>query len=423
MIRKNFLEGIRITKELIHDIVFMCENRTKPTYFTRTSNCKMDFTNIIHFQLNFIKKTLQLELDAFFKNIKGVEKTITKQGYSEARQKISPAAFIKMADAIISWYYDDDSFKKFKGYRLCAIDASILELNNSKRLREAYGYGEGKTVKLARAKASAIYDIENDMALTSKIARYTTGERDIAIELIEKLKQLGLKNDLILFDRGYPSKAFISYLEDSGVKYVIRVSSEKIKQVREAVEPDQIIELRDGKKTVKTRVVRFMLDSDVEEVLLTNLFDPSLDTQGFKELYFKRWGIEVKYDEIKNKLQIENFTGDTVIAVEQDFYASIYLSNMAALAKNEANERVALRNQGKNLKYDYRVNVNILIGKLKDSMVLMLLEDNPDKRTEMFQRVMDEISKNVVPTRPGRAFNRRKSLNANKHSANQKRSL
>lgn len=107
MIRKNFLEGIRITKELIHDIVFMCENRTKPTYFTRTSNCKMDFTSIIHFQLNFIKKTLQLELNAFFKNIKGVKKTITKQGYSEARQKISPAAFIKMADAIISWYYDD----------------------------------------------------------------------------------------------------------------------------------------------------------------------------------------------------------------------------------------------------------------------------------------------------------------------------
>ena len=166
-----------------------------------------------------------------------------------------------------------------------------------------------------------------------------------------------------------------------------------------------------------------MLDSGEEEVLLTNLFDPSLDIQEFKELYSKRWGIEVKFNELKNKLQIENFTGDTVIAVEQDFYSAIYLTNMAALAKNEANKKVALENQDKDLKYDYNVNVNILIGKLKDSMVLMLLEDNPDKRAAMFLRIMDEISKNVVPTRSGRKYNRRKTLNANKHSVNLKSSL
>lgn len=46
--------------------------------------------------------------------------------------------------------------------------------------------------------------------------------------------------------------------------------------------------------------------------------------------------------------------------VKQDFYAAIYLTNMAALAKNEANEKVALENQDKDLKYDYKVNVNIL---------------------------------------------------------------
>lgn len=94
---------------------------------------------------------------------------MTKQGYSEARQKISPTAFIEMADAIISWYYDDDSFKKFMGYRLSAIDSSILELPNSQRLRDSFGYGEGKTIKLARAKAAGIYDIENDIMLTRKL--------------------------------------------------------------------------------------------------------------------------------------------------------------------------------------------------------------------------------------------------------------
>lgn len=423
--KKTFLEAITITERLIDDIIFLCETRMKPTYFTR-ANCKMDFKRLIHFELNFVRKTLQLELDLFFKIIKGAKMRITKQGYSQARQKISPLAFVKMADEITRWYYGDNSFKTFKGYRLSAIDASILEIHNSQQLRDAFGYSEGsKTVQLARAKASGIYDIENDMIITSKISKYTTGEREIAVELIEKLKQLGLKNDLILLDRGYPSKDLFAYLEKSGVKYVCRISSKKIKQIHQAQEPDQMIKLLDkkGQTELCVRVLRFLLDSGEEEVLVTNLFDEELGIQDFKELYFKRWGIETKFDELKGRLQIENFTGDTTIAVEQDFYASIYLSNMAALAKNEANEKVTLQNKDKNLKYDYKINMNILIGKLKDTMVLMLLEDDPDKRKAMLRQVMEEISQNVVPIRPGRSNARKEGRSANKNPVNKKRCL
>jgi hypothetical protein len=96
---------------------------------------------------------------------------------------------------------------------------------------------------------------------------------------------------------------------------------------------------------------------------------------------------------------------------------------MAALVKNEANEKIAQKNEGKNLKYEYRVNTNILIGKLKDSMVLMILEGNPKKRHVMFQRIMQEILRNVEPIRPGRSYVRKMSLKANKHSLNQKRCL
>lgn len=421
--KKKLLEGLNITNQLTNDIVFMCETRTKPTYFTRSNNCKMNFKDLIIFELNFVRKSLQIELDSFFKTFKGSDCGISKQGYSEARQKILPIAFIKMADAITSWYYGDDDFNKFNGYRLSAIDASLLELNNSERLRNAFGYSESKTVKLARAKASCIYDLENDMVITSKITSYFTGEREIAIDLIEKLKQLGLKNDLILFDRGYPSRQFFAYLEGSGVKYLIRVKNQSMKEVDGAMKPDQIVQINVGGKTIKVRVLRFMLDSGVEEVLVSNLLDESLSIQDFKALYFRRWGIEVKYDELKNKLQLQNFTGDTKIAVEQDFYASMYLSNMVALAKNEANEKIAQNNQDKNLKYKYKVNTSILIGKLKDSLVLMLLEDNLEKRSKMLTRIIEQIPKNMVPIRPGRSKPRNMGRKAPKHPLNQKRSL
>jgi len=419
------VNALNITKKQISDIMFLCKSRLKMTYFTRTANSKMDFLSLILFQLNFVKKSLQLELDAFSEIACGGERRITKQGYSQARQKISPEAFVMMADEITNWYYEDDDFKKFKGYRLSAIDASILEINNSERLRKAFGFAEGGTsVRLARAKAAGIYDLENDMMLTSIIGKYTTGERELAIELIEKLKKLGLKNDLIIFDRGYPGKHFFEYLENAGVKYLIRISNFRDRQIKAAQKPDQIIDYEiDSEVSLKVRVVRFCLDSGEEEILVTNLLDDDLSLDEFKELYFRRWGIETKFNELKNRLQIQNFSGDTVISVEQDFYASIYLSNMAALAKNEANEEISQRNKNKGLKYEYKVNVNVLIGKLKDRLVLMLLEDDPDERQKQYLELMQEISSNVVPVRPGRKSPRRKGLRAIKHPMNQKSSL
>jgi hypothetical protein len=52
----------------------------------------------------------------------------------------------------------------------------------------------------------------------------------------------------------------------------------------------------------KVRVIKVMLDTGEIEVLLTNL----TETFDFKELYFKRWGVEKEYDVLKNTLEIEN---------------------------------------------------------------------------------------------------------------------
>ena len=96
---------------------------------------------------------------------------------------------------------------------------------------------------------------------------------------------------------------------------------------------------------------------------------------------------------------------------------------MVAIAKNEANQKIAQNNKDKELKYEYMVNTNILIGKLKDSMVLMLLENNSEKRSSMLNSIMQEISRYTVPIRPGRSNIRKKGLKANKHPMNQKRCL
>ena len=138
--------ALKLTEEQLNDVLFMIESRMKSTFFTRAAHCKMDFKSFILFELNFVRKSLALELDEFFETIKGTESSLSKQGYSEARQKISPNAFIKMADTIQSWFYGDDDFKTFHGYRLSAIDARGSFLRSLPRGRTLTQWGTILTI-------------------------------------------------------------------------------------------------------------------------------------------------------------------------------------------------------------------------------------------------------------------------------------
>jgi hypothetical protein len=261
------------------------------------------------------------------------------------------------------------------------------------------------------------------MILASVIGKYRTGERELAENLINKLEKIGFSNDLIIFDRGHASREFISFIESKKIHYLMRISGAFLREVVNVKNADQIVEAKYKSKIIKMRVLKFELDSGITEILITNIFDESFDVYDFKELYFKRWGIEVKYNELKNRLQIENFSGETVIAIEQDFYATMYLSNMVSLAKMDADPLIKEENSDKNLKYEYKVNTNILIGKLKNSLVLMLLEKSPRKRSKMLKKIMKEISNNIIPIRPGRSYERRMTVRANKNPLNSKKTL
>lgn len=420
MKKSKFLEAVEVTQRLLDDFMFMCDSRVKPTYFTRKGNNKLDFKSTILFMLNFVRKSLQFELDHFFELFSTSDTVISSQGFSAARRKIKPEAFIKLHHTVVDWFYNQNDYKTFMGFRLCAIDASILELNNTQRLRDAYNSAKGTSVELARAMTSCIYDIENNIIVKALITKCTAAERDVAKELIGLLKESGLKNDLLLFDRGYPSIDFFFHLMEVGVKFVIRMPHTSYKNRIQSSLSDQVIAFEKKGKTIRLRVVKFTLDSGIEEVLITNLMDETLDEQAFKSLYFKRWGIETKYDELKNKLQIQKFTGDTPDVIEQDFYASMFLSNMASFVKQEADEIIAKEQEQKQLKHEYTVNTNILIGKLKDKLIQIMLEKSSRKRLLMYRKLLKEISRNKSPKRPGRKFKRRKGLRANKNCLNQR---
>ena len=60
---------------------------------------------------------------------------------------------------------------------------------------------------------------------------------------------------------------------------------------------------------------------------------------------------------------------------------------------------------------------------LKSDLIYIILEDDPDIKSELMQRLYDEISENIVPVRPDRHYERNKSLLHAKYSNTHKRSF
>ena len=161
--------------------------------FTRER--KVGFVTLVCIILNMVRRTSQIEIDGFLEkfSVKRDEKmTYTKQSFSEARQKLSPETFIMINDEFIQRYYEDDDFKKYKGYRLLAIDGSYIEIPNTVELKEHYGYAtnSNSNKKVARALSSIVYDVENKIIINSLTGRYDDNERDLAMKNINKIKDL-----------------------------------------------------------------------------------------------------------------------------------------------------------------------------------------------------------------------------------------
>ncbi|BAU26919.1 DDE family transposase [Aneurinibacillus soli] len=430
---------------MIYGEAFKNQSRKSEKDFTR--NRKIRFVPLICMLLRMIRKSTQLELDEFreiFLPESAETTSYTKQSFSEARQKLSPIAFTLLNDEIIRGFYADDDFKTYKGFRLLAIDGSVMEIPNTKEMQQTYGYIRNykEGFKAARARSSHLFDLENKIAISTCLTRYDDNERNLAKQNIEKLlsfEQSHIPN-LILFDRGYPSADFILYLQEKGLKYVMRSQHCFYKEVENTTSLDEAVRIEVTKERAKAlkrqgtpikkgtvlevRVLKVELPTGEIEILLTNLGVDELSHEESKSLYFKRWGIETRFNELKHKFEIENFSGEKPILIEQDFYATVFLSNIASIFEQEAEAELQEKNKGKTLKYEeYRINKNILIGKLRNRLIHMILEEDARKKDILYERFLKELQRNIVPVRKNRAFKRDKQSRANRYAKSKRRSL
>ena len=354
---------------------------------------------MLHMLLHRLAGPLQLELDAYCEALETAP--VSKQAFSKARANLNPAFVRKFADGIAEIHARDSDVPSWGGMRLIAIDGTDIALENSAELKRVFGCS-GPKRDAATALGSLAYGPLDHAIYDCQIAPYATDERELAKLHMQRLQELGLKGSLLLFDRWYPSAAFLSYTMDAGFFFVMRVREKWNLQV-DAVKTQGWVTLSHENQDFSVRVLKVALSSGETETLLTNLNQDQLPLDQAAQLYFKRWGIETAYDTLKSKFQLENFSGKTEVSVLQDFYATIYLAGFAAICAAEADEIISDHDKDKALKYPRKSNQNRTIAKLRERFWRILLQDDPDVRDWMLVRLCADIAAHPESIRPDRS--------------------
>lgn len=355
-------------KEKIHSDAFKSENKHAPSDFTRER--KLTFAKMMIVMMRKSVKSLQNVLHEAQREIGALLKsddtdTITGSAYTQARKKLNYSAFIELSDMSRDLFYEDGEYKRFKGYRLLAVDGSIVTLPNTDDIKKEFGVVQVKnqeatfTKEIAQARASTLYDVLNHIVIDARLDNKAVDERTQARHHLQKAQQ----GDLVVFDRGYPSyELFASVIHQDKSDFLMRIRKNSFKDTAylfdsSCQEDDIVITLQPSSKalmhtmqtqglplSIRVRFIRVELANGEVEVVATSVLEKDiLTTKDFKLLYHLRWEIETYYGVIKNRLNVENFTGLSPMSVKQDFFATIFISNYESVLTYESNEALAAK--------------------------------------------------------------------------------
>lgn len=157
-------------------------------------------------------------------------------------------------------------------------------------------------------------------------------------------------------------------------------------------------------KPLKLRRIRVELDTGEAEILITSLLDTQIyPYEQFAEFYHLRWPVEEDYKTMKQWIEIENFSGKSVLSVYQDFHASVFLKNLTSALAYPT--RSIIDTNTENCVYRYQKNFAQTLSKVKDVIPLLFIRSS-EVLCKLISDIQDIIVKTIEPIRPGRKFPR-----------------
>ena len=437
----------RISRDLAlvrsEEFAAMC--RARPQDFTRRRKLTADV--LAESLLARKGRTLSIELRDMRRDA-GVD--VTKQGYLKAREKMRPEALLELARHHARGACADGDAVLFHGMVVVGVDGSSGDVPTNEVTIERYGNASPSGRDQATIGISAAFDPLTGQLLDLSLHRGSFDERaQVMGHLVTASRVTGGMPLLVIGDRGYPSLLLMAQVECAGGRYLFRCSKGFLcAEFRAAAEAGGDLwrdvrltrrRLQDQAKTnpravdalvelgaLRARFCVVDVGGEEPELIVTNLGEDVVPHSGLRGCYWLRWRTETAFEYMKDRLQMENFTGTKPVLIEQDVYATAYLANLALDLAREADAVAGERSEaeGRTYKHEMAANRTFAIGALKEDIYRLILADDAE-REGLMASLVEEVSRELVPVRPVRPAYPRDGLTgrARRHSNTHKRAF
>ena len=378
---------------------------------------KLPFPKLLTLMLAGMTASVQQELDRLSGVLQGSTELLSEvsaQAFSKARKGFSAQVFRLLNQTLLGLVETHLPVPRWRGFRIVAGDASKLQLflkdATSRKVREAIAF--------------MLYLPGLELALAFELYPPSVGERQMRFEHLQSLQQ----DDLLVLDRGYPSRWLVAVLLHLGIPFCIRVDDTgfaAVKQFRRSAAAQAIVTLGPPSEAEaadygcprQPSIVRLILvvtPNGKRHVVMTSLLDDAAHPAAeFADLYHARWRIEEAFKRIKHRLALEQLSGISWLAAQQDFGAKVLCDNLNALAVYAAAPE-PIRRHGHTSRV-YKINRTYGFAALKRCLprwLLLQLPSLPD-----LARLFQQLLKNLVGYVPGASKPRPKGHKPHRHSA------
>lgn len=428
ILRQRVITILQTSRKLLWEKTFVDLHRQRSQDFTR--ECKLTFVIVMLLIFQKTLKSLQVHLHEFMASWAqgGHEKLSVSAGaMTHARAKLLPSAFIELnRKAVLSTVYGPQyqtALKSWRGHRLLGIDSSLVRLPSSAELLGEFGETaivnqHGKHDRYPQGRISVLYDLLNHIGLEGYLVESTQGETQLA----QKHWAAVQATDVVITDRGFAGYAWFAN-SSQHCHFICRCSRGSFPVVQELMTrdeagisrtvtlhapSDQRVELKQLglPLDLKVRFVTVRLSTGELEVLGTSLLDEqAYPSESFEQVYWSRWAIETFYGRLKGRLDLENFSGQTVIAVQQDFQATLFLSNLESLVSAPSQAHLAEPSTSQR-KHPLQVNRAVSLHTIKYHLIELLASERPLE--EVLTQLEQWLVHNPVTVRKDRKVVRRK---------------
>lgn len=367
-LRQRALQLIEQLRQRLVDPSLGWRHRRRPADFTR--QCVLTLPVLMLLLLQKSLKSLQTHLHEFLAQLAAGSHAPSLSGgaLTHARAKLRASAFVELnTAAVLATVYGPEHaalVQRWRGHRLLGVDSSLVRLPTSAAVGEKFGWVQcanhhGPQERYPQGRVSVLYDVLNQLALDARLVASTVAETELAHD---HLVHAG-PSDVLLNDRGYTGYRWLVAVRAADAHFVSRCSRGSFAAVQRLFARNEagvslLVTLAAPKEVraqcrargwpleLTVRLVTVRLASGALEVLVTSLVDEAAyPTEEFGALYWRRWGHETYYGRLKGRLDLEHCSGQTVEAVEQDFQATVLLSNVESVVVGPAQAQLSARTE------------------------------------------------------------------------------